>query len=153
MQAIKGLCPIRNFGELEKGKLYRGAQPLYSYEFQWLKDKGVKNLINLRSERHIDDKYNELFAAVYNIDIPDHGIPTPNDIEFFGTILSNGECAFFHCEHGRGRTSVFAVIARLTMGWTLQKALDEEESKFGYTFQHPKQLEFLQQLNKVTIKL
>lgn len=149
---MKTLCPIRNFGVLQDGKLYRGAQPEYSYEFRWLKDMGVRYMVNLRREKHIDDRYCSLFKGVLNIDIPDHGIPATKDIKRFIDLVRHEDGVFFHCEHGRGRTSTFAVIARLAMGWSLEKAMNEERMKFGYTFQHAKQVEFLENLDLRLLK-
>lgn len=152
MSNLTELCPIRNMGMLSRG-LYRGAQPLYGYEYEWLKKHlRTRHLINLRKEAHIDDKHTALFASVTNIDVPDHGIPTDEQVKKFVHIIKNKNDVFFHCEHGRGRTSLFSVIARLAMGWTLHKAMTEEKERFGYEFQHPAQEEYLKNFNHELLK-
>ena len=51
-----GLIPVRNFGILDEVKgLYRSAQPMYGYEYEWLKNVlNVKTIVNLRSESNHD---------------------------------------------------------------------------------------------------
>lgn len=142
-----GLIPIRNFASLGAGYyLYRSAQPMYSYEYKWLKDKlDIGLVINLRSElRHDSMMAPAHDIAVVNFDVPDHFCPTLKQAhEFIELIKNRKEAILFHCEHGHGRTSTFCVLARLAQGWTLGMAIREESEKFGYEFKHPDQLKFL----------
>ena len=140
-----GLIPLRNFAIIDPIKnIYRSGQPMYSYEYAWLKNKlGINTIVNLRSELNHDDTMNVQGFKVINVNIPDHCTPTLEQAKDFINLIKNEDNILFHCEHGRGRTSVFCVLTRLAMGWTLKRALEEESSVFGYDFQHPKQLEFL----------
>jgi protein tyrosine/serine phosphatase len=145
---MEELIPIRNFAVVEEGKLYRSAQPMYDYEYKWLATKGIKTLVNLREEIQHDQKFAEQFGfKVIQVDIKDHFPPTLEQAQSFIELVKNSsEPILFHCEHGRGRTSTFCVLARVAQGWTLEDAIKEEQDRFGYVFQHQNQLEFLNSL-------
>lgn len=143
-----GLVPLRNFAVVDQELgVYRSAQPLYDYEYEWLKTTlGIKTIVNLRSESNHDD----MFAVKHGIGvidfyIPDHKEPTKEQMEHFMDIIKKGERfpLLFHCAHGHGRTSTFCVLTRLAMGWTLNQALKEESEKFHYSFRHKIQIDFL----------
>jgi protein-tyrosine phosphatase len=108
----------------------------------------VDIIFNLRKELHRDEKYGVKHGMqVISIEIPDHQEPTLEQaLSFIGQVhhaLAYGQKILIHCEHGHGRTSTFAVLARLAQGWTLEHALQEEEEVFHYCFNHPAQKEFL----------
>lgn len=140
-----GLIPLRNFAMIDNEKnIYRSAQPMYHYEYEWLKNKlGVGTIVNIRSESKHDDNMNVEGFNVIDFNVPDHCVPSLKDAHRFMGLIRNGKNILFHCEHGHGRTSTFCVLARLAMGWTLDEALTEETIGFGYNFRHPEQLEFL----------
>ena len=144
---MEGLIPIKNFAEVEKGKLYRSAQPMYDYEFAWLAKQGILTLVNLREESNHDEEHapkHGLHVIKYNI--KDHHSPRLQQAHLFMTLVKQSKTPMlFHCEHGQGRTSTFCVLARLAKGWSLDKALKEEKDRFGYEFKHPEQLKFLNQ--------
>lgn len=142
-----GLVPLRNFAIVDaKKKIYRSAQPLYSYEYDWLKNKiGIKRIVNLRNELDHDTSFSaKRGIEVIDVSVPDHTIPTLDQAhEFMNTIRTNKVPILIHCAHGHGRTSLFCVLARIAQGWSLDQALEEQEKVFHYTFRHPKQLKFL----------
>ena len=142
-----GLIPLRNFAMVDKEKnIYRSAQPMYAYEYAWLKNTlGIDTIVNLRSELKHDEVMNVNGFKVININIPDHCTPTLFEAKAFINLIQKEKNILFHCEHGQGRTSLFCVLARIAMGWTLKDALEEEVIVFGYNFKHPKQLQFLKQ--------
>lgn len=146
------LNPLRNFARLEGTKLYRSAQPIYDYEFRFLKDKlNVSYILNLRSETNIDKKFARRHGIhSHTIPVKDHHPPTMQQAMSFVHFVSFVRTPIlFHCEHGRGRTSTFAVIARMGYnGWSLERALKEEKDVFGYDFQHPVQLKWLEEFEK-----
>lgn len=141
-----GLAPIRNFAQISEN-MYRSAQPIYGYEFKWLKNILKLDLIvNLRAEKNIDEYWSSVYGIKsHTISVKDHHIPSDEQIdEFFSLLKENKEKrVLIHCEHGRGRTSLFTVVSRIYEGWTLEKALQEEEEKFNYKFQHKEQLDYL----------
>lgn len=142
-----GLVPLRNFAVIDsKRKIYRSAQPLYGYEYRWLKDVlRIGKLFNLRSEASIDEKMaTSLGIGVENIQVPDHKPPTMGEAMKFMDEIRNAKVPILiHCEHGHGRTSTFTVLARIALGWHVNKAIEEEEKKFHYHFKHNAQKEFL----------
>jgi hypothetical protein len=77
MNSQYGLVPIRNFAELGNG-IFRSAQPLYRYEYEWLKNVlGLNKIINLRKESEHDNVYApSLDIEVIHIPIVDHHEPT-----------------------------------------------------------------------------
>lgn len=145
------LIPIRNFGVLIENSLFRSAQPTFGYEFNWLKETlKIEHIVNLREEMHIDDKLAPVHGIkVHNFDVADHKPPTIKQAHDFIKLINRvNRPLLFHCEHGHGRTSTFAVIARIGQGWTLQQALEEEEKEFNYTFKHKSQLDWLIEAEK-----
>lgn len=138
------MVPLRNFCVVdEKRKIYRSAQPQYSYEYRWLNTElQLKNIVNLRSELDHDTKMAKNYdIKVKTVSVPDHHAPT---VEQANDFIKNNESVLFHCEHGQGRTSTFCVLSRLATGWTLEDAIKEENDVYGYSFHHPEQLKFLQ---------
>lgn len=143
-----GLIPLRNFAIVDKG-IYRSAQPIYGYEYKWLKKVlNVDTIINLRKES-VHDEHNapSHFIHVHSIPVVDHLPPTLEQAQEFIDLIKesskNNKSVLFHCEHGHGRTSTFCVLARIAQGWSLKKALKEEEEKFHYAFKHKIQKDFL----------
>lgn len=150
-----GLIPVRNFAVVdEKNGLFRSAQPLYQYEYEWLKKvAGIDVIVNLRSESGHD----EYFAPNHGMEVKrfmvkDHNEPTQEQanefICFIQNCIASGKKVLFHCEHGHGRTSTFCVLARLAQGWNLEDALKEETDVFHYSFKHMAQVDFLNKFQK-----
>lgn len=141
-----GLIPLRNFAVVDGDKnIYRSAQPMYEYEYEWMKKNlGIDTIVNLRAESRHDNHVGRGLKVI-NFDVEDHNPPTLEQADKFMKLVNdNGGKLLFHCEHGHGRTSTFCILARLALGWTLEKAFAEEEHKFHYQFNHKFQREFLQ---------
>jgi protein-tyrosine phosphatase len=152
-----GLIPLRNFGIVNKeSQVYRSAQPIYSYEYEWLRKMlNIDCIINLRAEsRHDNNLAPKHGIEVVNIDVEDHKAPTKEQADLFIKILHDKldkrESVLIHCEHGHGRTSTFSVLAAIIMGQTLDQAIAQENNDFHYQFRHPQQIDFL---NKYCEKL
>lgn len=143
-----GLIPLRNFGKVVDG-VYRSAQPLYGYEYEWIRDTlGVKHIVNLRSESSHDDDFSKFGLGVLHINIADHHCPTMEQVhEFIEFIKKIESPVLIHCAHGRGRTSIFSVLTKIAKGWPLHKALLDEHTRFHHVWKHPHQLEFLKTLS------
>jgi protein tyrosine/serine phosphatase len=147
-----GLIPLRNFAVVnEERKIYRSAPPNYAYEFKWLQEVlGIKTMVNLRSERDTDHRFCSLYdMRDFTYLVKDHFPPTFEQARHFMKLIQNHkEPLLFHCEHGRGRTSTFCVLANMALGMSLHRAIEEEKEKYHYSFQHHAQLEFLEHLEK-----
>jgi protein-tyrosine phosphatase len=153
-----GLIPIRNFGVVsEENNIYRSAQPLYGYEYAWLSNMlGLKHIINLRIESKHDNMLSSNYGiTVHDFDVIDHFPPSVEIADNFTSLIKElvekKEPLLFHCEHGHGRTSTFCVLTQVTLGMTLEEAVDEEEKKFHYQFKHHGQYDFLEQYFKTLI--
>lgn len=138
----------------DKKKIVSQTIPYTDFEANeaelWLKEVvGIDHIINLRSESEHDEKMCQYIAGMTTskIDVKDHQEPTleqaNNFIAYIKDAIDKNKRVLFHCKHGHGRTSTFCILARLAMGWTLDKAIKEEEEKFHYHFKHPAQIEFL----------
>jgi protein-tyrosine phosphatase len=134
------LLAVRNFAEVHPG-LYRGAQPVDDFEYQWLRETfGVNAIVNLRAEAPTLD--NDKGISLVTLAVVDDKAPTFEQADIFVRTITNGS-TFYHCAHGHGRTSTFTVIARLHEGWTLEAAMREERDRFGYAFKNFSQIDFL----------
>ena len=149
------LVAVRNFAEVEPG-IYRGAQPLEWWEFDWLvKERGVRRFIDLRAESKFDSKMiGELMARHDDKDlrftqypVVDNQAPTVLQAErFLEEVRENQRDdvgTFFHCSHGRGRTSTFAAILTIDHHATAKQAMQLEADLYGYTFRNQPQIDFL----------
>jgi len=155
MNTNLGLIPLSNFAILDKKQgLYRSAQPIYGYQFAWLKEHlGIKTIINLREEANIDERHSvEHGINVMTIAVRDHNPPTMEQAETFMNIIKEpaNYPLLFHCQHGHGRTSTFCVLARIARGWTMEEALEEELKTYQYHFKYQSQIQFLEYL-KITL--
>lgn len=143
-----GLIPVKNFGQVSD-LVFRSAQPIYNYEYQWLKNVvGIDLIVNLRAEKDRDAKY----APVHGIDsvtipVKDHQAPSYDNVEAFNHVLikamAENKKVLIHCEHGHGRTSTFSVIAKILSGSTFDEAINQEKEEFNYTFKYQSQIDFL----------
>lgn len=146
------ITPLRNFAVVQEGRIFRSAQPQYSYEYNWIsKVLNLKTIVNLRSELDHDKRFcpqrdiNEITFS-----IPDHKCPTVQDCLDFMRLLDDQQSypILFHCQHGQGRTSTFSVLVSLHAGLTLDEAVQREKDLFDYEFKHQAQLDFLKEFIK-----
>ena len=126
--AVEGDIP--RFGIVSDG-LYRGGQP-NERGFQFLKEKGVKTVINLRAEDNSEQAVVEKFGMKYiriplNEVFPWTRIP-PGAIAKYFELVNNPENypIFFHCRRGADRTGLLAALYRMALqGWDPKKAYGE----------------------------
>lgn len=141
-----GLVPLKNFGIVEEGKIYRCAQPLYGYEYKWIVNMlNIKTVCNLRIENRDEIFCKKWEIGYIHLPVPDKHDPTLLQCNIFMDAIKDGGDfpLLIHCQHGHGRTSTFCILARIAMGWTLKDALKEEDRKFHYFFKHSSQKDFL----------
>jgi protein tyrosine/serine phosphatase len=121
---------IPRFAILAEG-LYRGGQPTQK-GFQFLKQKGVKTVINLRAEDNSEEALVEKLGMKY-IRIPvDEVRPfskvSEGAIAKYFELINNRENypIFFHCRRGADRTGLFAAFYRIALqGWDAKDAYNE----------------------------
>jgi protein tyrosine/serine phosphatase len=121
---------IPRFAALAEG-LYRGGQPTKK-GFQFLKEAGVKTIINLRAEDNSEQAIVEKLGMKYvsiPIDVvrPWSQIPA-GAIKRYFELLNNPENypIFFHCRRGADRTGLMAALYRMALQqWEAEKAYRE----------------------------
>lgn len=148
MKQNMGLIPLKNFGVVsELHGIYRSAQPMYGYEYEWMKKMlEIRHIVNLRAESHHDDDFSKFGFGVLHLNVVDHRPPTIDQAKMFMKFVR--ECKnpiLIHCCHGHGRTSTFSILAKLALGWTFKRAMEDELKRFHYNFKHECQLEFLKE--------
>jgi protein tyrosine/serine phosphatase len=121
---------IPRFSAIADG-LYRGGQPTEK-GFRYLKDRGIKTIINLRAEDNSEKAIVEKLGMNY-IQLPiDEVLPwskmPDGAISTYFDLIGNRENypIFFHCRRGADRTGAFAAMYRIAMqSWNPKKAYDE----------------------------
>lgn len=122
--------PVRNFGVVEQGILYRSAQPR-QIALPWLRRYGIRSVVNLREEQHDDRSWllDSLGMQAYlQLPIDDHAAPTEAQALTFLRFVQDQRNwpVLVHCAEGKGRTGALVALARYAIdGWTLDQALEE----------------------------
>lgn len=123
--------PIRNFGVVSPGCLYRSAQPGDDADYEWLIRQGVKSIVCLREEHDCGDRARWLAErGVVSLHLPIKNEHAPTDEqarEFLAFVRDPGHWpVLVHCKDGIGRASTMAALARYSIdGWPMSRALDE----------------------------
>lgn len=133
---VQGLPP--NFGVVEEGKLYRGAQPTAG-EIENLYRRGVKTIVKLNQK---DLEMERLAVSELGIRL----IEVPLNARTAGTSRSCAEVerayqaisdpmnwpVYVHCDHGRDRTGFLVGLYReRVQGWTFA-SVSEELARYGH---------------------
>lgn len=127
---------VRRFQQVDE-KLYRGAQP-DAAGFRYLRDLGVKTVINLRSEedaRKQDERriVESLGMRYLSLPVKDGNFFTRGRIipdeavrEFFAGVDASAGPVFVHCHRGADRTGALVALYRIARhGWDNQRAYAE----------------------------
>jgi protein tyrosine/serine phosphatase len=109
--------------------LYRGGQPERD-GFQYLKDRGIKTVINLRTENDEEVMVKKLGMNYVHIPIsikPWSKIPDAAIEQYFKVLNDPANYPiFFHCRRGADRTGAMAGFYRIAVqGWETKKAYSE----------------------------
>jgi len=111
--------------------LYRGGQPT-SNGFEFLKQRGIKTVINLRLEDNSEAEMVQALGMNY-VQIPVDEvrpwstIPPAAVAKYFEVINNPANYPiFFHCKRGADRTGTFAALYRMAIqGWSAKRAYFE----------------------------
>ena len=128
-----------NYGIVNEN-LTRSAQPLPE-DFAWLKDDGVTDVINLRTNTDTSILFDEatetqkLGMKYHNIAI-NHRNPTEKNItdflEVMESVEKNNGKAHMHCLEGKDRTGLCAYIYERLKGIGTAAESEERWLKFGH---------------------
>ena len=133
---VKGL-PV-NFGVVEEGKLYRGAQPTAD-EIENLYRRGVKTIVKL-NEADLDMERTaagELGIRLIEIPLNARTVGTSKacaDVERAYNAMTDplNWPVYVHCDHGRDRTGFLVGLYReRVQAWTFASVSDEL-AKYGH---------------------
>jgi atypical dual specificity phosphatase len=120
--------PIKNFGVVSPGCLYRSAQPT-SEGFAWLAKHGFRSVVSLRKEHDNGAERMKALGLKYlYLPVPDYHAPTDEQGRTFLQFVRNPDNwpVLVHCEAGIGRAGTMAALARYAIdGWSMSDALRE----------------------------
>lgn len=126
--ALAGQSPaIRNFGEVEPGILYRGAQP-DGRGLLDLKGYGIRTVIDLRTGNRTAEQAAVSSLGMLYRNVPLNGVaPSRAGIQTAVDIIQDSEePVFVHCQHGQDRTGTVVAAYRMERdGWLHDRAFAE----------------------------
>lgn len=127
--------PIRNFGCVVPGRIYRGARP-DRRGYQALRSLGVETVVTLLEDAHPDDGLAARAADLrwYRIPLSATELPTFDRLQLWLTWTRTDSLLpiFIHCNDGIHRTSGLVAAYRIAVeGWSNQRAYEEALS-YGF---------------------
>jgi len=131
----KDVPGVSNFGEVEKGQLYRGAQPSEK-GIHYLADNGIRTVVNLRDDPQKWEKQAVEKAGMQYVWIPSTASKAdPKVVDKFLTTMRQGDTpVFVHCKAGRDRTGLNVAAYRIIHDdWDRKRAITELHA-YGYNW-------------------
>lgn len=123
---VRGV-PIRKFGIVAPGCLYRGGQP-GGEGYRWLIEQGFRGIVCLRKEHPCEEEVRRLGIACLYLPIPNEHAPTDEQAYRFLCFVRDPDHwpVFVHCAAGEGRTGTLVALARYAIdGWSMSAARHE----------------------------
>ena len=126
-----GPVPVRNFGVVSPGRLYRGAQPGDDTDYEWLIKQGFKGIVCLRDEHDCSEtahKLKERGVAYLHLKLPNEHAPTDDQANQFLDFVRDPAHwpSLVHCKDGIGRAATMTALVRHSIdGWSMDKAMHE----------------------------
>jgi len=111
-----------NFHEVVAGKVYRSAQPSVAQLGEWVREYGIRTIVNFRdatSDTAVKEKAAAKELGVHYVAHPlfNHSLPKPNVLRsLIGTIEGVEQPMLLHCRAGADRTGLASVIAAMAIG-------------------------------------
>ena len=127
---------IPRFSILTEG-LYRGGQPT-AKGFQFLKEKGIKTVINLRAEddaeKNIVEKLGMNYVRIPVDEVrPFSQLPSGAIAKYFELVNNPANYPiFFHCRRGADRTGAFAALYRIALQHWTPKLAHQSEAQYHH---------------------
>ena len=141
--------PLWNFGVVDEGIVYRGAQPSED-NYRWLLDQGFRSIVSFRRERG-DERDRILSLGFENylwLNVEDEKDPTDDQAKRFLDFVTDAENwpVLIHCKVGLGRTGTMAALIRYAVdGWPMDEAIKEARAYRGGVDLVQSQLDWLAQ--------
>ncbi len=124
---------ILRFDRVAEG-FYRGGQP-HRQGFEYLKQLGVKTVINLRAENQEAEEVKSLGLHYVHIPMSAWEHVPESKIQMFFQVLRDRDSypVFVHCERGADRTGFMVGLYRIAFeGWSGDRAYEEARAHGMY---------------------
>lgn len=123
---------LPHFHTVREGVLYRAGQPR-GIALEWLRARGIRTLINLRTPESDGTPEERRFAQenglrFYNFPVGTSSAEIRRSVESFLAILDDESNwpVLVHCSRGKERSGVMSAIFRVEYdGWSNERALEE----------------------------
>lgn len=120
--------PLRNFGELDPGCLYRSGQPTRA-GFAWMKAQGFRSVVDVQRESDDGDENLRGYGFAYlHIALKNEtGLSDEQARQFLEFVRDRSHWPILiHCRTGNGRSTMLAALVRYSVdGWSMSDALRE----------------------------
>lgn len=118
---------LPRYGVIDAGKLSRSGMPKDERGWVWLRQQGVKSVVEFRQVNDVDYKK---FGFEKSLWLPfNHNEPPTNELaEKFLRFVQDADNwpVHIHCAEGKSRTGMMAALVRYAVdGWSVDKALEE----------------------------
>lgn len=130
-------APVKNYGVVTEGRIYRGGQPLGD-DYKYLKEQGIKTIIDLSDDKMYESEKERAEANGFKyIHIPIYDSHATPDDQTVNKIIeamkdeSNGKM-FIHCQAGKHRTGAMVAIYKMMHENMSYKDAVEEMKKYGF---------------------
>lgn len=134
--SIASNAAIPRFSEVSPG-IYRGGQPTESRDYDDLRERGIRTIINLRTDHDRLERKKSKKLGMKLIEIGIHPLVPVSEKDMNQVLrdLANPNLRpiFIHCREGKDRTGLAIGLYRVRYeGWTQQRAYLEMLS-FGFS--------------------
>jgi protein tyrosine/serine phosphatase len=119
--------PVPRFGIIWDGKLTRSGKPKEAEGWKWMRERGVKTIVNFRASNDVDYK-SYGFADHLWIPLDNGRLPTEAEAEKYLAYIQEpaNQPVNIQCAEGKDRTGMMAALARYAIeGWPLEDAINE----------------------------
>jgi protein tyrosine/serine phosphatase len=133
---------LYNFGAVQKGQIYRSAQPSPLLLRYLVARQGIRSIVNLRGRT---PGYESAFSArnglrLFTLDLSSRRPPSGAEVERFLGIVTDPENqpVLVHCRNGVDRTGYMVALYRLEEeGWDEARAIREMNRFLQFEWHNP----------------